>query len=351
MANYTSFAPSQVATRPFDPSSAMDVGLQDIMAREAQKLDLQSMMTGNQQKEAELARYQAQSPNEIALSNLRGGVARATDPTRIAQGDMAEADKKRLEADKVRRMLDSDVQAGLAKNAAEAAANRHKKYSEELGLLNQVMQVMGASGAPGSPQSQGIWQSLRSQLPPEIGQGLPEAWSPDTAKAIQRVLVESPAHLQELAKVQAENKGRTDVAKIHAGASVRSAEISANAPSKNKESEQQHFVKLMQAVTSGKATPEEEMEASMYLQKQIGMMPQVQQEAKMVEMATFMQGGDPMKARQNLNELQATIWDRYAPPALKGKNPFRSGPAAPQPGPAPLPGSGTNVGIPGVVRK
>ena len=182
MANYGTFNESNYETRPYSPVAAGDALITDVMARRAKSLDLQSMLTANQQRQAELDLYRGQMPNKLAQSDLEGATARATSPQVMAEGVMGQARQQKATGDKMMALLESDVASGKAKNLAEAAKAKYEAATSELGMVNQAAQLLDASGPPGSPPSQAVWQQVLKQVPEQLRARLPQSYGPQDVR-------------------------------------------------------------------------------------------------------------------------------------------------------------------------
>ena len=328
MANYTPFTLSNMEQRPYGPVAGFDAGIQDLLTKQAQRLDLESMATANQQSQANLARYLGETPNKLAQSNLDGSIARATDPRIMTTGKHGEARQQAAAGDKLTQMLESDVAAGKAKNAAEAATNRHKQFTQELQVMHEFLPFMD------TPMAQGAWSQTRSRLPQEYQQAMPERYDPRMAPIIKKILVETPKHLQELAQIAAQTQGNIDVANINrrsqekiagmqTGTQLQVAQLQANSGNETK-----RVASLRKAIGAGKDKEGELEEYGQYLVKEIDNNAEVKEMARMLMMDLLeKKGANAGRISDSIRKKKSLLWDdKTNGPQfgrLRGMNPFK----------------------------
>ena len=321
---YTGFSLSNFEQRPYTPIAAIDAGQQDELAKQAQRLSLEAMFTDNQQLQANLERYRGLTPNLVAVSNLEGATARNTNPTLMARGKEGEAMQAHAAGEKLRQMLESDVAAGKAKNAADAAKHRHAQFTQELQVMHEFLPFMD------TPMAQGAWTQTRSRLAPEFQQSMPEKYDPQMAPIIKKILVETPAHLQQLAQIAAQTAGNESVAKIQGQTSRDVADIGAKASryaaDKQAEggNENKRKRQVFEAIGAGRETSGMLEEGTRYLAQEIGNTPEVKGLAQMLMMDVLEGKGDKApRIAEQIRKLKETMWNQTAPGRLKGMNPFK----------------------------
>ena len=321
---YTSFTLSNMEQRPYGAVAGFDAGQQDLLTKQAQALDLESMTTANQQSQANLQRYLGETPNKLAVSNLEGATARQTDPRLMARGKEGEAMQQHAAGEKLRQMLDSDVAAGKARNAAEAAKNRHAQFTQELQVMHEFLPFMD------TPMAQGAWSQVRSKLPPEIQQSMPQQYDPRMAPLIKKILVETPAHLQELGKIAATTAGNESVARIQGDTSRAVAGIGASASryaadrQADSGNESKRRATVFKAIAAGKDEDGILEEGVRYLHQDIGNSSEVKAAAQLLALDFIEQGGkNAQRMQEGIRKMKEVLWDQSAPGKLKKMNPFK----------------------------
>jgi hypothetical protein len=182
MTQYVPFNRVPIQQRPWGPAAGVDASIMDDQAQKAEALSLQSMLTQNQQSQANLDRYSAQTPNEIDKSNLEGLLARSKGQmpgygNAMAQGDMGDAQSRyakgqfdvgtlggRMDVENSGNVVKAFELAGrhLELTAASNPAYADAEYKRFLGLVPE--KVRGAFPQDYSPAVPQILKHLTTAL-------------------------------------------------------------------------------------------------------------------------------------------------------------------------------------------
>lgn len=220
---YAPFNQVGIAQRPWGPAAGVDASQMEQQADQAQRLTLERMLTENQQGEANLRRYQAQSPNEIAVSNLKGQVARESGAipgygTQMGLGDMGDAQTKAASGAYNRDTLASRTQEGNAENLGKA-----------FNLASQHLEQIAAA----SPMSgQADYSKFLEMVPEQYKQLLPQQYGPEVPKLLTSIsnrLTFNPQTRGKLAETIMDNASRERIGTGNNTATVTAAQIAADA--------------------------------------------------------------------------------------------------------------------------
>lgn len=176
--------------RPWGPAAGVEAAIMSAQQEKAQQHALEQMFIANQQKQAELSRYQQLTPSEVDVGNLKGAQSRAQMPyvQDYALGqrgdDQWRAARGREAQETVGTRIGSTNMAGTVKALEDAA-----RYLE----INAA-----SSGMFGQAE----YQRFREALPEQARQAFPDMYTPEIPgkiKALSQVLMNSPEHQRAMA--------------------------------------------------------------------------------------------------------------------------------------------------------
>lgn len=201
MSDYTSFAPSAIAQRPWDAVAGVDASRQDEVARQAQEMDLANMLTRNQQRQAELQRYQGMNPGEISKSQLEGYLADAKRSTpgygaAMTAGDMGDAQSKSAKGA-------YDMYTMPSKGRADAAKNEAQEFEQAAQHFNNHVPLIKAAYEESPLAGQMAYTQFRKGLPEHAREIFPEQYSPEIQQkmdVVMKNIINNPQHQREMEK-------------------------------------------------------------------------------------------------------------------------------------------------------
>lgn len=178
MANYVPFNRVPIATRPWGPAAGVDASIMDDQAAEAERLSLQSMLTANQQGQANLDRYRGETPNVLAKSNLEGMVANDSMSIpgygrQMGMGAMGDAQVKQATG---QTAMDTQASGAQAQNAG----NHAKAFQ----MAGRHLELMAAS----SPMmAQADYSKFLGMVPEQYRGVLPQQYSPQVPQILNKI--------------------------------------------------------------------------------------------------------------------------------------------------------------------
>lgn len=180
------------------PVAGVMQGMQANMAREAHPYTLEQLYLQNQQKQAELERYQGQTPGELAVSRLKGAQSNAQIPYAedYALGQRGDAQVRQVQG---RQALDTEA-------SGTGAANMANTVKAIEGAARYLEMQRAASPMWGEAE----YRRFRSSLPQQIQNAFPQAWTPDVPEKmseLSKMLTQSPQHRAAMELEQ--EKGKT----------------------------------------------------------------------------------------------------------------------------------------------
>jgi hypothetical protein len=234
-----------------------------LMRQDAQRSYLEQQAIMNQQKNAELQRYQAQTPYQLMQDSLKGNQAQAQNtPGYLQQYAEGEAGKAMSFNAKGRGDM-ATWESGAAKTNMENVAASLEAAGRQL--------EMAAANSPLMAQPQ--WQELRSKLPKQLQGQFPEQYSPDVPKMISQLsktIMDNPAHRRDMQGRQltadtatAVGKGHDDASRY--GADQRLSAAYARLPSQTRAKLENVLAEIAEKVAKGQATPQDR-ETAMWIQ-------------------------------------------------------------------------------------
>ena len=240
------------------PVAGIMQGMQFNQAQDSQRMLLEQMAIEAAQKQAELQRYQGQTPGELSTSRLKGAQAEAQMPyiqdfARGQQGD-----------DLLRAARGQEANATWRTGAD---SKNEKNLLEGFGAALQRLRVTAAQ----SPMyAHGEYLDLINQLPKEYRGMFPNAYSPDMVEAQFSKLADTVAqrNTMEQARLQSDTQitvGRGNNAASRYGADQRLSAAYARLPSQTRAKLENVLAEIAEKVAAGKATPQDR-EVAMWVQ-------------------------------------------------------------------------------------
>lgn len=196
--------------RPWGPAAGVEAAIMSAQQAEAQKHALEQMYIANQQKQAELSRYQQSTPHELDKLGLESARARSLATPEMVQGYgegqqglwQTQSAKGKLDQGTLQSTMDSSNMGNVSKSLEDAA-----RYLE-----------MNAAASPMFGQAE--YQRFRNSLPANIQRSFPDMYTPDIPKQIKtlsEMLTNTPKHRGEMAleskrrdSMEAANRYRSD---------------------------------------------------------------------------------------------------------------------------------------------
>jgi hypothetical protein len=186
---YTSF--SQVQEEPHY-ASGIEASRRDIAARAARDYALEQMVMENQQKQANLQRYQAMTPLELDKTGWEAAQARAQMPYAddYAMGQRGTWQQNRAKGALAMGTLDSDIAAGNSKNNVSTAEGIGRYFD----IHEPMMKVGGLEG-------QAAYAKFVQGLPPQARELFPRSYDPSVHERmaiVRKAIQNSPEHRRKL---------------------------------------------------------------------------------------------------------------------------------------------------------
>jgi hypothetical protein len=203
--NYTSFAPTQFQGREWSPLNALQASEEERQLRKAQVHALEQMSLGNQQKGAELRRYEGLTPGMVDKSQLEGAQSRAQMPYAedYALGQRGDARVRQAAGDVAMGTSQREIQQ---KNA-EALTKTFEATAQKLDYESATSPMLSAA----------TWRETYLSLPQEVQRLLPQAYDPSIPEKLRKMseaVKNNYAHQRDLAKVQEQGANTEKVAGI-----------------------------------------------------------------------------------------------------------------------------------------
>lgn len=240
---YSSFSPVNIESRPYDAVAGIDSSDRTFMSREAQMRGLLEMYTKNQQDQANLQRYQGETPGILAKSGLEEMMARAkmTDPNyvrSVLSGEIGKSQVEQAAGARAQGTLRTDIAAGNSKNDTQMGADRNARTQQFLQYMDQHKPLLDMSQSP--MEQQMIYGRMRQGLPPEMQQMLPPNYNQSVGEGLERLrksLQDSVEHRQKLEQLAVQgdihNEGTERVAEIGASSALAVAQERTKAKNKS----------------------------------------------------------------------------------------------------------------------
>ena len=169
-----------------------------------------------QKRVADLERYKAITPNEIAKSDFEGATARTRNNPgfieTLMRGEEEKAKGFGLQNTKLRQENDLEAAIQPGKIAATNMENANKSIEGVVRMI-QVAGPQLAQMEPGSQEAQNMYLNVVAQLPPGIRERAPSKYTPETFARMETAIVNSPAHKRKLEETAATGAWHMDVAK------------------------------------------------------------------------------------------------------------------------------------------
>lgn len=229
MPNYESFAETPIATRPYGPVEGVDTADQSFFARQAKLQSLQDMYTAQQQRQAELQRYQGETPNKLAVSDLEGATARAGNTPSNIQG-LISGQQGAAQSQAAKGSLDTALSPGNIE--VGKAEQKNKLSAAKLSDIQNTVSLYKAQMGSNLLQAPELYKQMLGHLPEEVRSQFPESFSPKALSGLDMMmksLAQTIPHIQEMEKARALHENQIEVAKIQAKAAVDAASIRSSA--------------------------------------------------------------------------------------------------------------------------
>lgn len=194
MANYVSFGDGpQAQGRPWDAMAGVDASKQGMAAQVAKMRTLEMMATEHAQRQAELQRYQGETPNKLAESDLAGMVARDSMAIpgygrSIGQGRMGEADQNWAKGQVALGTMNSDIGRKVAENEVTTAEQAER-------LFSTFEPAMKAAGSP--LEAQASYNEMLQRIPERARAMFPKTYGPQVHQLLaqmRQAIIQNPAH-------------------------------------------------------------------------------------------------------------------------------------------------------------
>lgn len=192
--------------KPEGALGALYQGMNAGAAEQEQRNQMLQTYLANLKSEQDMAMSQAKAPNEMDVSNLAGGKARALMPfvDRLAAGEAGQADVNTAAGRKALGTVDTDIQAGNVKNQSDIF---NKKTAD---FLRGADMFMGAGGNPFAMSASG--------MPPELIQQYSQLQKEGKlGSVVDQMKKQLTDSVEQRQKIQTEDvKGKWDIAKTNA---------------------------------------------------------------------------------------------------------------------------------------
>ena|SRR3990167_6923886 len=335
MANdYTSFTGSELPPMPSGGLAGLLSYERDIKSRKAKELSLMQMMLSNQMRQAELQRYQGQTPGMVAGSELEEILARNAMNTpgfgpQMARGRMGTA-------------MSQEAQG-------RTAASNVDTVPGTIPPLGQTQSPM---------ETQMVYQNFVKKLPKDLQDVLPPTYTPNVRNILEKELAERQQHARKLKETEATGKWHIEQEKIRERARLQAEKMK----------KQQKEVSLQQALRSAK-TPSQQLSIALQIENDPEANDTLKVQARQVALAAKLQiltnagvrmppqlpGLPPPSVMETINELrQMQLRMPQQQQQGQGLQQQQMQPQGQQLIPQPQGQQqqpGTNTGIPGVMRR
>jgi hypothetical protein len=302
------FNTAPVEGRPWDIGAGVENAQNWIMQQQQKKHALEQMYIQNQQKDAELQRYQQQTPYQLSQDRLKGAQADAQLPF---AGDYALGQQGRDRVDQVRGR--SALSTEQSTNDATNMGNTIKALE---GAARHLEMTMASSPMFGESE----YQRFRETLPVQVRQSFPKNYTPETPKMIQelgRMLTNNPEHRRNMEVHRADNTSREMVGAGHDAASMYNADRGADS--------REEIARMKREAMSASTKQNFQQFLTAYAAKRAAKTntPQDDQSAQMIEQMMInnarIAGIDPVAYKQwvlsGMNPATAPTGGRDAPPS------------------------------------
>ena len=322
---YTSFTTAPLPNRPYGPLTGLATADADFMQRQAQLRSLEDMFTANDQRKAELQRYQGQTPGMVDESNYAGALARGKQGIipQTLQGLVGEAQSKQAAGKEAMGTVDSKIDTTNSQNRTKAA-------QAQLEFLDSRMPMLEQAAGRSPMEAQMVWDQMLQESKAPFPRQFDQTTLPNLKK-IRDKLVNSVTQQQKLGEIQATGDQHARVADIQGSTSRAVANINQegqnwrkglSAEEKASTSKIESFMrKMIEKSASGETLTEHEKDA--YLKAR----------EFLLDLAISRGGASGAMGMQFLNNGAPTNWPR--PPAASP--PGGSPQQPPQPGQVPPP--------------
>ena len=207
MGDYTSFAETPIATRPYGALEAIDSADKTFFANQAKMQSLADMFLANQMKQAELQRYQGMTPGELDKSSYEGALARGKTGIipQTLEGMVGEAQTKAAGGRVASATVDSDI-------AVKKSDAKVKITANELSNLATTVSSYHAQMSSNPMMAPYLYSQMRESIPENLRAQFPETFTPkvlDGLGKMKQSLSQTIPHLQAMELQKLKEEGDT----------------------------------------------------------------------------------------------------------------------------------------------
>ena len=216
MADYTSFAETPIATRPYGALEAIDSADKTFFANQAKMQSLADMFLAQQMKQAELQRYQGMTPGELDKSAYEGAMARGKTGIipQTLEGMVGEAQTKAAGGRVATATADTDIALSRSNAKSKISAN-------ELTNLSNMVSSYHAQMSSNPMMAPYLYSQMRDAIPENLRAQFPETFTPKVLEGLGKMkqsLSQTIPHLQAMELQNLKEKGDTERTNITAAA-------------------------------------------------------------------------------------------------------------------------------------
>ena len=229
--DYVGFGETPIEARPYGAIEGIDTARKTWFANQAKMQSLADMFLAQQMKEAELQRYQGETPSKLDEAAFKGAQARGRMGSlpELLAGEVGEAQTKAAQGRVAGATADSDIE--VRKSDAQT-----KISSNELTSLSNMVSSFHAQMTSNPMMAPYLYSQMREAIPENLRSQFPETFTPkvmDGLGKMKQALSQTIPHLQamELQRMKEEGdtkragiaaKATTDAAATRAAATVKS---------------------------------------------------------------------------------------------------------------------------------
>ena len=219
--DYVGFGETPIEARPYGAIEGIDTARKTWFANQAKMQSLADMFLAQQMKQAELQRYQGETPSKLDEAAFKGAQARGRMGSlpELLAGEVGEAKTKAAQGRVAGATADSDI--AVRKSDAQI-----KISSNELTSLSNMVSSYHAQMTGNPMMAPYLYSQMREAIPENLRSQFPETFTPkvmDGLGKMKQALSQTIPHLQAMELQRMKEEGDTKRTNISAAATKEAA--------------------------------------------------------------------------------------------------------------------------------